>query len=61
MEDACHNRGAFTATVVKVTGTEGHRGGGLGVGRWVNATLNGRLCIHRVLVHSLLPSTCACS
>ena len=46
VEDACHNRGAFTATVVKVTGTEGHRGGGLGMGRWVNATLNGCLCIH---------------
>ena len=31
MEDACHNRGALIATVVKVTGTEGHvgRGGGM--------------------------------
>ena len=33
LEDACHNRGAFTATVVKVTGTKGDGG--------MNATLNG--------------------
>ena len=26
MENACHNRGDFTATVVKVTGTEVHVG-----------------------------------
>ena len=44
MEDVPHSRRAFTATVVKVMGTEGQGGGG-GGGR-VNATLNGRLCIH---------------
>ena len=43
MEDVPDSRRAFTATVVKVTGTEGRGGGG---GGGVNATLNGRLCIH---------------
>ena len=42
VEDACHNREAFTATVVKVSGTSGDGG--------MNATLmaRGLLCIHVV-------------
>ena len=39
MEDASHYKGDFTATVVKVTGTEGH------VGRGGDVTVNGHLCI----------------
>ena len=41
MEDASHYRGDFTATVVKVTGTEGHVVGGGGG----DVTVNDHLCI----------------
>ena len=69
MENACHNRGDFTATVVKVTGTEGHLGRGWSVcvcvgGGGGDVTVNGHLCIHVTFWSScalLLPSTCACS
>ena len=46
VEDACHNRGASIATVVKVTGLKGRERG------WVNATLNDHLCIHVIFLSS---------
>ena len=59
VEDACHNRGAFIATVVKVTGLKGRERG------WVNATLNDHLCIHVIFLSSCAFASpiyvCTCS
>ena len=55
LEDACHNRGAFTATVVKVTGTKGD-GGDECNSEW------GLLCIHEVFwsSYAFAPPICMC-
>ena len=65
MEDASHYRGDFTATVVKVTGTEGHvHGKGVEcvcvcVGG-EDVTINGHLCIHVIFWSCIAPPIYMC-